>query len=160
MIYTIEPKPTAYQGVEFRSRLEAQWACMFDLCGVKWEYEPPIDLDGWLPDFALKARECDVFAEVKPTRTGIPVYLDGFDDPYGFEADYSDEAFDKAKAHQSNVQVMLLASGPVEWFLGSLMDPPDHAEYLWIDVHNQISPWDTRDGIAAKWKTAGNRIRR
>lgn len=44
--------PTKYRGINMRSRLEAKWACMFDLLGWKWEYEP-IDLNGWIPDFAI-----------------------------------------------------------------------------------------------------------
>lgn len=44
--------PTTYKGVNFRSRLEATWAAMFDLLELKWSYEP-IDLDGWIPDFVL-----------------------------------------------------------------------------------------------------------
>lgn len=31
---------TTYQGVRFRSRLEARWAVFFDAMGIKWEYEP------------------------------------------------------------------------------------------------------------------------
>lgn len=44
--------PTKYAGVQFRSRLEARWAAMFDLLGWKWEYEP-IDLNGYIPDFIV-----------------------------------------------------------------------------------------------------------
>lgn len=44
--------PTLYNGVQFRSRLEARWAAFFDLCHWKWEYEP-IDLNGWIPDFRV-----------------------------------------------------------------------------------------------------------
>jgi hypothetical protein len=44
--------PTKYNGVQFRSRLEARWAAQFDLLGWRWEYEP-IDLDGYIPDFLV-----------------------------------------------------------------------------------------------------------
>lgn len=53
MKYPIVSHPTFYNGVWFRSRLVAQWACFFDLAGWTWEYEP-IDLDGWTPDFRVK----------------------------------------------------------------------------------------------------------
>lgn len=33
-------KKIVYKGIEFRSFLEAKWAFLFDLVGVKWEYEP------------------------------------------------------------------------------------------------------------------------
>lgn len=56
--------PTKYNGVQFRSRLEARWAAFFDLCGWPWEYEP-LDLDGYIPDFILTLHRA-VLVEVKP----------------------------------------------------------------------------------------------
>lgn len=58
--------PTRYNGVQFRSRLEARWAAMFDLIGWEWEYEP-IDLDGYIPDFTVNPHEdSPILIEVKP----------------------------------------------------------------------------------------------
>jgi hypothetical protein len=54
--------PTLYNGIQFRSRLEAKWAAMFDLLGWKYEYEP-YDLPGWIPDFLLG----NTLVEIKPT---------------------------------------------------------------------------------------------
>ena len=51
-----------YSGCLFRSRLEATWAAFFDICGLKWVYEP-FDLPGWSPDFLIQDK---VLAEVKP----------------------------------------------------------------------------------------------
>jgi hypothetical protein len=56
--------PTRYAGVQFRSRLEAKWAAMFDLLGWLWEYEP-LDLDGYIPDFVLQF-DRPMIVEVKP----------------------------------------------------------------------------------------------
>jgi len=56
--------PTRYNGTQFRSRLEARWAAMFDLLKIEWEYEP-IDLDGYIPDFVLNFAE-PMIVEVKP----------------------------------------------------------------------------------------------
>jgi hypothetical protein len=56
--------PTLYNGVQFRSRLEARWARLFDLLGWEWEYEP-FDLLGWIPDFIIKGNP-DILVEVKP----------------------------------------------------------------------------------------------
>ena len=56
--------PTKYNGVNFRSRLEARWAAFFDLIGWRWEYEP-IDLEGYIPDFILHLAS-PILAEVKP----------------------------------------------------------------------------------------------
>ena len=58
--------PTAYKGINMRSRLEARWAWMFDAMGVRWEYEP-IDCAGWIPDFRLWPEGCSpVLVEIKP----------------------------------------------------------------------------------------------
>lgn len=60
--YTKNARKTAYAGVIFRSQLEAQWAALFDIVQIPWNYEPVL-LDGWLPDFRLWDR---FYAEVKP----------------------------------------------------------------------------------------------
>lgn len=51
-----------YDGVQFRSRLEARWAAFFDLLTWDWLYEP-VDLNGWIPDFSIFGH---VLVEVKP----------------------------------------------------------------------------------------------
>ena len=60
MKYTIAAKPTLYKGIQYRSRLEATWACFFELAGIKYEYEP-YDLPGWSP-----AGYGEYLVEVKP----------------------------------------------------------------------------------------------
>lgn len=57
--------PTSYEGVHFRSRLEARWACFFDYLGWPWEYEP-LELDGYIPDFVLPFEAAPLLVEVKP----------------------------------------------------------------------------------------------
>jgi hypothetical protein len=64
MEYAISAKETKYKDIMFRSRLEAKWACFFDLVGWDWIYEP-FDLDGWTPDFLIKGTQ-DILVEVKP----------------------------------------------------------------------------------------------
>lgn len=56
--------PTKYNGVQFRSRLEAKWAAFFDLCGWQREYEP-FDFAGYIPDFLLKFAQ-PTLVDVKP----------------------------------------------------------------------------------------------
>jgi P4 family phage/plasmid primase-like protien len=41
------------RGIQFRSRIEAQWAYIFEKLEWDWEYEP-IDLQGYIPDFIIK----------------------------------------------------------------------------------------------------------
>jgi hypothetical protein len=66
---SISSVQTRYRGYNFRSRLEARYAVLFDSLGLKWEYEiEGYDLGkhGWyLPDFWLP--EFNLFLEVKPT---------------------------------------------------------------------------------------------
>jgi hypothetical protein len=53
---TLVAKKTVYKGHRFASRLEARFACFFDLMGVPWEYEKEAyDLDSltYIPDFWL-----------------------------------------------------------------------------------------------------------
>lgn len=59
--------PTLYNSVQFRSRLEAKWAALFDMCGWRWEYEP-LDLAGHIPDFILHL-DRQVILECKPVTT-------------------------------------------------------------------------------------------
>jgi hypothetical protein len=65
MKYTIKAHPTMYNGVQYRSRLEARWAAFFDLIEWQHEYEP-IDLPGWSPDFLLHGSKTKILVEVKP----------------------------------------------------------------------------------------------
>lgn len=59
--------PTIYRDVQYRSRLEAKWAAMFDLLGWSYQYEP-FDLPGWVPDFSITAKDEAgyMLVEVKP----------------------------------------------------------------------------------------------
>ena len=54
----IKPIETQYNGLRFRSRLEARWAVFFDTLGVEYEYEPEgFELPSgarYLPDFRVK----------------------------------------------------------------------------------------------------------
>lgn len=66
MDYHIKSKPTVYNGTKYRSRLEARWACFFDLLGWKYQYEP-FDLKGWTPDFIVYGKDSRfILIEIKP----------------------------------------------------------------------------------------------
>ncbi len=66
MIKTI---PTTYNGIKFRSRLEARWAVFFDELGIKYLYEYEgfelANKEWYLPDFYLP--EYGIYCEVKPS---------------------------------------------------------------------------------------------
>ena len=64
--YGVGAIPTMFNGRQYRSRLEARWAAFMSLCGWEHEYEP-LDLNGWIPDFAIWGDEgSTVWVEVKP----------------------------------------------------------------------------------------------
>lgn len=95
---------TTYRKYNFRSRLEAKWAVFFDLCKWKWAYEP-IDLPGWIPDFAIGERP--TLVEIKPF----------------FNKSEWLEAIDKIIQSKYRKDVVLLGADPVmlageEWFDG------------------------------------------
>lgn len=52
------------RGIQFRSRIEAQWAYIFEKLGWNWEYEP-VDLEGYIPDFIIKFGDEDILIEIK-----------------------------------------------------------------------------------------------
>ncbi len=62
--------PTRYKGVNFRSRLEARYAALFNTLGWEWEYEP-VDLGGptcgYIPDFIItRGHPSALLVECKP----------------------------------------------------------------------------------------------
>jgi len=131
--------PTRYAGVQFRSRLEARWAAMFDLCGIKWAYEP-IDYPGWIPDFILGGDAAVI--EVKP--------LDRVMDPAmpGIESDYVRSG--------CRLPLIILGSSPAALF--RLRHQPE-TEYLgwkledddkWVEAGN-LTQWK---GVAAVTEAA------
>ena len=66
--YTLSAIPTMFEGRQYRSRLEARWAAFMLLCGWEHEYEH-LDLNGWIPDFAIWGDAGNtVWVEVKPDR--------------------------------------------------------------------------------------------
>ena len=61
----MKPIPTVGpRGIQFRSRIEAQWAYIFQELGWVWEYEP-IDLNGYIPDFIISFDKQQLLVEIK-----------------------------------------------------------------------------------------------
>lgn len=59
--------PTTYDGVNYRSRLEARRAAFFRQIGWRFTYEP-FDTDGYIPDFLIHG-DSPLLVEVKPAVT-------------------------------------------------------------------------------------------
>jgi hypothetical protein len=68
--------PTVYNGIQYRSRLEARWAAFFDQLGWPYTYEP-FDAHGYIPDFLIHW-DTPVLVEVKPA-VAKDDYLDTMD---------------------------------------------------------------------------------
>lgn len=63
---TMKAIETSYNGLRFRSRIEARWAVFYDALGVRYQYEEQgFDLGGlyYLPDFWLP--DYEVWVEIK-----------------------------------------------------------------------------------------------
>ena len=75
--------PTVFRGVQFRSRLEARWAALFQALRWSWTYEP-CDYNGWIPDFVLNFHR-PLLVEVKPalTRQDLEPYAEELGDIAG-----------------------------------------------------------------------------
>ncbi|MBX5010876.1 hypothetical protein HJB67_13015 [Rhizobium lentis] len=131
MIYTIKAIPTIYNNVQFRSRLEARWAAFFDLSGIEWDYEP-FDLDGWTPDFLLRAGGVDMLSEVKPIDFTRDLDTDGA------------EACEKAILHRERYNIVLLGISPIS----------DNS----IGVPIERCPVAGVKGSIEKWRLAGNQV--
>jgi hypothetical protein len=130
---------TTYRQYEFRSRLEAKWAAFFDLCHWPWSYEP-VDLNGWIPDFAIGERP--TLVEVKP---------------FFRKEEFTDA---KTKIFQSGhkSEVILLGNDPV-WIANAIESYSAAPVFGWLlrhgGMHDGHDVWDTEDlhfGI-----TEGNR---
>lgn len=135
----MKAKPTRYKGIQFRSRLEAQWAAFFDALGWDWEYEPNLDLapdpDGgrWLPDFLVKPRERQGYNE---NGQAILVEVKGVTSISLLE---DHECVDKILANTTGTPYTTLLVGPQpEVFSGVVVKlgyllPPDDGNV--IDAH-------------------------
>lgn len=116
MIYTIKAIPTTYAGVNFRSRLEARWAALFDLSGIKWDYEP-FDLDGWAPDFLLRIGGCSVLVEIKPVDLTLIVENAVQQNTPAIPL----PSYEKAIKHKNHHCVLLLGIAPIDTSLLSTL---------------------------------------
>jgi hypothetical protein len=151
--------PTTYEGVRFRSRLEARWAAFFDALDIRWEYEP-LDLDGYIPDFLLPSGvgllRRVVLVEVKPiVQWPCPVYdCNSCND---IPRDAYDEAVRKIAGSGWDGEAVLVGASPLHdkhgWLgwgrhvgatenvLGSLFDLPGHDRtltQLWREAGNVV----------------------
>lgn len=138
--YTIKAIPTEYNGVMFRSRLEASWAAFFDCTSIAWDYEP-LDMSGWTPDFIIHGGQdarSETLVEVKP------VYLGGTS-CIGFNAIEKPfvhaDIFSKAISHSEDHPVMLLGLRPVVRD-SVVLSSGKIAHYTYLGMQTRKNKWN------------------
>lgn len=157
--------PTLYSGVNFRSRLEARWAIMFDLLGITWEYEPAFPLAGYIPDFLIHA-ELERAPFARAPHTGL-VLCEA--KPVLSHADYEDPVRKIALSGWEHAAVVL---APVPWQVGENWafglgtERVERRDAL-AGGHNSWFPVGITDGnklalgggrdARKLWRTAGNK---
>lgn len=71
MVMKIDPIPTFYNGINYRSRLEARWATFLTAMGIKFHYEYnaySLPTANYLPDFYIPGVN-PLYVEIKPDIT-------------------------------------------------------------------------------------------
>lgn len=114
--------PTWFNGVRFRSRLEAKWAAFFEMQGWRWEYEP-MELGGYLPDFVVHPGQYTpcVAVEVKPLR------WDGSE----HDLRHLDLAHAKMAGHDWDCEILIVGSAVLPGRLGLVRDDQSR---LWCEA--------------------------
>lgn len=140
MKYDISPRQTTYNGVKFRSRLEATWAAFFDLINFNWEYEP-IDLNGWSPDFLISDKRSPlnyIYVEVKP-----------FVFSEGKTSKDIDDIYSKISLSVKDGIVLLLGQFPFngsnyrdEFLIGKMLTFGDR--YNWYKIDDAVLSYQTK----------------
>jgi len=130
--YTVAAIETRYNGVNFRSRLEAKWAAMFDLLRWEWTYEPT-EFNGWIPDFAIHGNSI-TYVEVKPV------------------SDFPQEVADKLDASGCQNEVLILGMFGPTWcetydcpMVGWLREVTESGDCWWAPA--AMSRWSGADRI-------------
>lgn len=142
MNYTIKAIETRYGGVNFRSRLEAKWAAMFDLLGWEWTYEPT-DFNGWIPDFAIHGKRL-VYVEVKPV------------------VEFPQDVADEIDASGCTDEALIVGLGfPLkgEFIYKEAFGWLRQLAYNWdSDTGFERDSWAWDQAVFGRWKSGGGRI--
>lgn len=148
--YSSRAIPTAYNGVQFRSRLEARWAAFFDLAGWsgRWEYEP-FDLNGWCPDFTIRcARGLPIVIEVKP----IVWPDDPWSDPH------VNEIAGKIVETGWPGEAIILGTAPIINSATSAFGCPILGAFIDRDWHEEWAPYYDKCFAAMGWTDSSQRM--
>jgi len=132
---------TEFNGITYRSILEARWACVFTLLGLHFEYEP-LPLAGFLPDFLVdvsiyaghgKTRRYPTLVEVKPA--WLP-------------CDYEEPISKVARSGWTGPAIVLGATVRADETLGQ---PGHWCGYAHPDVNQRHAEDGSREWFKAGW---------
>lgn len=101
-----------YNGIQYRSKLEARWAVFFTHYGLKFEYEPQtfkLKSGLYCPDFLLPDLKC--YAEVKPL---ILDWKDGYNKHSFYESTVYLKDKEYRKIQEFEDSIVLLCGLPLE----------------------------------------------
>lgn len=143
----IDAIPTRFMGVDFRSILEARWACMFTLMGLHWEYET-VELGepgaGFIPDFIV-----DVPLYAGPDRPVVsPVLVEV--KPNIVAADYRDPIAKVARSGWTGAAMVLGCVIREREF----MQDEDVAEHWCGYAHPAVRPFHA-EPVSDEWFQVG-----
>ncbi len=135
--YPKAARPTTYNGVRMRSRLEAGYAQWLDRAGLAWQYEPQCfgSLAGqWLPDFridSLLLRGSD-----RPRVAYVECKYAGWDEQVE-PREWSQLLRRMKGVHESERESVLLLEMPggVTYVVGDSVDEdsePEAAPHVWV----------------------------
>lgn len=146
----IDAIPTRWNGVDFRSMLEARWACVFTLLGLHWEYET-VELgepgSGFIPDFIV-----DVPLYAGPDRpVASPVLVEV--KPNISTADYRDPISKVARSGWTGAAMVLGCVVREREFL----QDEDVAEYWCGYGHPAVRPFHA-EPVSNEWFQVGVEI--
>lgn len=141
MSYEYAPKPCKYNGIQYRSRLEAKWAAFFEFIGWKYDYEPvEFELKGWMPDFYIS--NLQLLIEVKPY------------------SQWSEEVLNKIKPHASTLRCGIIAediySDESSYYLGKEFNQGEGL--ILIDITIPYKGNYNKYVIRNLWKEAQNKV--
>lgn len=134
----MEAIKTKYNGIQFRSKLEARIAVFFDHYGIKWEYEPQsFKLSSgviYCPDFFLPDLNC--YCEVKPLRE---VKTDEYDVEITKNAFISINEYFKLQLFEKNICLILGIPTDRNILLFYKGENPDFM-YVYPTFDNKLKP--------------------
>jgi hypothetical protein len=150
--------PTMYNGVQYRSMLEARWAAFFELMCIPTQYEPEA-LNGYIPDFVIRANLVGftILVEVK----GL---LENFDLQKIRRAGWGKTGWVSGQdvAPFAGMVLLLTGQGPGEAVLFLIYQGHEEARPMfWGHCRTPKHPAQFKfnsEACITAWKEAGNRV--